>query len=321
MLLARRAGLDGGGVSFCSHALSDQDLNACVQFGAHFVADSPDQIRRYRRLEPEAPIGIRVNVGITAGFHSHVEAGRPSSRFGFPLDQALSQIADSKNIEGLHCHIGSDVASANDHLAAMDVLLHLATQSREIRYLNLGGGYRIPFFSSEEPYEIENLAEGILARLNAFDRDTSRRLEVRLEPGNFLVRDSGFLICTVLEVRQIDGMQILITDANVGSLPGALLYGSAHPVVALGNRSSKCEPSMIVGNLMQPGDVLRSSVRLPAMQAGKLLSFGLCGAYCAVRASTFNGRPLPAEGLLDCERLVRVRSAGSPEALLSAFDP
>lgn len=322
LALAAAVGADAASVSFCTHALSDADIAECAHQGAHVVVDSEDQLRRYRQ-RISTPAGLRINVEVAAGFHPHVKAAVPSSRFGLKPREALRVAADRSNgIVGLHCHIGSDVASPSEHLLALDRLLAAAAQLPEIAYVNLGGGYRLPFTDNDEPYDLQLLGDAARNRLDEFAAAHGRQLELRLEPGNYLVRDAGYLLVTVLEVRSDNGHRTVITDGSVNAVPGTLLYGTQHPVRVLDapseGRSASVAPATVVGCLMQPGDILAESAYLPDVTRGDTLVFGLLGAYSSVRCSTFNGRPLPVEVVIGPARTTTVvRHRQSPTELLS----
>ena len=282
--------------SFCTHSLDEVDLRAVIDADVHVVADSVAQVERYRSVRPRQALGLRVNVGVASGFHSHVRAAAAGERFGVPMEDVGSVMASSGSpaIVGFHCHIGSDVHDVNDHLLALDRLLHLAEEWTSIDYVNLGGGLAT-LFVDDESYDLEALGVGIADRMEGFRAKTGRLLELRIEPGGFLSRESGLLLVTVNEVRVVDERQVVLTDGSINVVPGALLYDAVHPVVAVGRDEDVSLPSTVVGNLMQPGDVLRRSCLLPSLRPGDVLAFGLTGAYCLVRGSTFNGRPLPAE--------------------------
>jgi len=330
LALLARLGVPSDQVTFCTHSLSDEDLCACVGQGVHVVADSREQVARYVNRSPQPlALGLRINVGVRAGFHPHVQAGATGSRFGVGPDVAAALLADppaGARFVGLHCHVGSDVDDAEAHLQALDRLLELAERAASVGYVNLGGGIGIPFKETDNRYDVATLAEGAAKRLASFADRTGRSLELRLEPGSFLTREGGLLVGSVVEVRREGMTQLVITDTSVNHLAGALLYGTAHPMAVVTDGRVQAEagegsmPSVVVGNLMQPGDVLRREVRLPPLRAKDLVVFGLCGAYTGVRASTFNGRPRPAEvAVLDGHARLTRRRRG-PSELVGDYD-
>ncbi len=293
--LLERLGLLDERASFCTHSLDSVDLDAVVDSGVHVVADSGSQLERYRAAGVPGPFGLRVNVGVDAGFHPHVQAGAEGSRFGIDHGEIVDLCADLREtVTGLHCHIGSDVEQPEHHLLALDRLLALAEEIPAVDYVNLGGGLPVPF-TDDDQYDLDQLGRGVAQRLEAFQRSTGRSLEFRIEPGGYLSRRSGVLLVSVNEVRRVDGRQVVLTNGNINTLPGALLYDAVHPILVLGGESDGHERSTVVGNLMQPGDIMRRDVILPEVRPGDVLAFGLVGAYCLVRGTTFNGRPLPAE--------------------------
>jgi diaminopimelate decarboxylase len=273
-------------------------------------------------------MGLRVNTGVVAGFHPHVRTGVAGRHFGVPLAEAVAvaraAAAAGATIEGLHCHLGSDILDPGAHLEAAEILLDLSCRLDSIRWVNLGGGYGTPFTEDGDDYDLARLFDG-LDELRSCNGD---RVDFRFEPGAHICRDAGWLVARVTTSAVGDGIQHLECDASVNHLAGALLYGTQHPLTLVDDdhpAGVDCPTAagietIVTGNLMQPGDVLAAGSAMPLVRPGALLAFGMAGAYTSVRSTTFNGRPLPAEVWLaeDGTELIR-RRLGAAELYAATY--
>jgi diaminopimelate decarboxylase len=316
---ARQAGFSRSALSFCSKSPAAEDIQAALACGT-VVAGSGRQVYRWTDAGRQQ-LGLRINTGISAGFHEHVRTAPTGDLFGVPLDEAASLVGSLRRrgaeVIGLHSHLGSDILETGPHLEAANRLLELSNVLGDIEWINIGGGYGVPF-DHGEPYDLDGLGRGLRDLADTAGAD----IRFRCEPGTHIAREAGWLVVSVVSVDERDGVQRVECDSSVNHLPGALLYGTQHPVRELGDErdelaGGEVRPTLITGNLMQPGDILAISASLPRLRAGSMLAFGLAGAYTSVRACTFNGRPLPAEVWLDEEGSVLVRRRRTPAELHS----
>lgn len=313
------ANVPSSSISFLAHGPSHEELQNAVAQGVHVVAGSLAQIEHLAALGAGS-IGLRINPGIEAGYHAHVRSGGAKSHFGVSNAQIAEAHAicevHGMRIVGLHAHVGSDILDVDVHLNLLRKQLDYAERLDAIEYLNLGGGWGVPFVDAEDPYPLARFGREADKMLNAHFEKHGRRLELRVEPGTYLVREAGFYVVRVNEVALRDGRQVVSVDGNTNQLIATLLYGAQHPVVAVCKEDAPAIPSRIVGNLMQAGDVLTEHAVLPPLQVGDKLVYGLAGAYCSSRGSRFNQRELPSEHALLDRRLFLTRSSESSQELL-----
>ena len=142
---------------------------------------------------------------------------------------------------------------------------------------------------------------------------------VVIEPGRWLVAPAGVLLTRVIAVKQAGERRWAIVDAAMNDLLRPALYDAWHaidPVAAPAPGGATVETD-IAGPVCESGDVLGRGRRLPPLAAGDLLAVRDVGAYGAVMASTYNGRPLPAEVMVRGDALAPVRPRQDHEALLA----
>ncbi len=304
IIAAERARIPASNITFCTRHPNREDLEHAGVAGT-VVAGTLRQLELWRAVGRRT-LGLRVNTGIAAGFHRHVQTGAvdATGRFGVPIADAADVVRRARRsglvLNGLHTHLGSDILRLEPYQEALDRLLELASAVGAVEWINLGGGYGIAFDDAPD-FDIAAFGQSVSAR------NAGTGIELRAEPGASIARGAGWLVTSVVDVSSRAGVQEVTCDTSVNHLPGALLYGTQHPVTAFDAEGGPIGvvdegvPTAIAGVLMQPGDLLGENSQLPPLRAGALLAFGLAGAYTSVRATTFNGRPLPAEAWLGAD--------------------
>ena len=145
-----------------------------------------------------------------------------------------------------------------------------------------------------------------------------RPTRLAIEPGRALVARAGWLVASVLHVRDRGGRQVVI-DAGMTELIRPALYGARHPIVALtslgrpigaGRRRRRSNPTRVEGPICESTDALGMH-DLPPLRRGDLVAISDAGAYAASLASTYNGRPRAPQVFLEMDgHLRRARRAG-----------
>ena len=178
--------------------------------------------------------------------------------------------------------------------------------------LNLGGGLGVRY-RDETPPDVE--AYGALVER------VRQRLGVTLviEPGRWLVAPAGVLLTRVVTVKQAGARCWAIVDAAMNDLMRPALYDAWHAIdpVAEPRRATVTVETDVAGPVCESGDVLGRGRQLPPLAAGDLLAVRDVGAYGSVMASTYNGRPLPAEVMVRGDAIACIRPRQDHEALLA----
>ena len=292
---------------------------------AQFNVESPaelallDEVARARGAP--APVALRVNPDVDAGSHDKISTGRRGDKFGIDAREApalYARAAAMGGIEpvGLAMHIGSQIDRLAPFEAACERIVALAARLRAdglpVARVDLGGGLGVRYRDETPPDAAAYgaLAERVRDRLG---------VDVLLEPGRWLVAPAGLLLTRVLVVKRAGGRTVAIVDAAMNDLLRPALYGAWHaiePVVAPPPGQVPVETD-IAGPVCESGDVLGRARRLPPLAAGDLLAVRDTGAYGAVMASTYNGRPLPAEVMVRGDTVAAIRPRQDEAALLA----
>ena len=314
------AALDAGcapaHISFAGPGKREGELRQAVAAGALLHIESFREVELLARLSAEMQLPARVAVRVNPDFElrgAGMRMGGGAQVFGVDLEQVpalLARIAQAGlQFEGFHVYAGSQVLKA-ELLAdlierSLDMLLTLqAVLPGPVRQVNLGGGWGIPYFPSEQPLDLAPVRDALLAaqqRLHA--QWPQARLVVEL--GRFLVGEAGIYVARVLERKVSRGEVFLVTDGGLHHhLAATGNFGQVlrrnYPV-ALGNRlaGSEVEQVSVVGPLCTPLDVLAHKVTLPTASEGDLIVIFQSGAYGATASpQAFLGHPPCVEMLV-----------------------
>jgi diaminopimelate decarboxylase len=268
-----------------------------------------------------AALALRVNPDVDAGTHEKISTGRKSDKFGIPYAQAEAFYDRAAALPGLEVvgvalHIGSQLTRLEPFEAAFErialLVERLRARGHRISRLDLGGGLGIRY-SDETPPSVAAYG-ALLARLE-------RRLGLALtvEPGRWLVGPAGLLLTRVIYRKEAGARSFLIVDAAMNDLIRPTLYGAHHRVLPVRPPvpDAPIETVDVVGPVCESGDFLALGRDLPRLEAGDLMALLDAGAYGAVMASAYNGRPPAPEVLLKDGRHAVIRPRPGYEALLA----
>ncbi len=255
-----------------------------------------------RRLNRETRVSLRLNPGVKADTHHYITTGAMFNKFGLDFSAAKNILfARSKysnlQIIGLHLHIGSQITEAKPYLKAISKTINFIKKinhrSVNIEYLNIGGGLGI-VYKEERPQTAQEFARAILPLLKPL------RQKIILEPGRFIVGNSGILVAKVLYVKEAPVKKFVIVDAGMNDLIRPSLYNAYHEILPLAksqNKKSKVKNQKfdVVGPICESGDFLAKDRIMPLLKSGDMLAVMGAGAYGFSMSSNYNSRPKLAE--------------------------
>ena len=227
------------------------------------------------------------------------------------MDLPVEQI----NLRGFHIFAGSQNLNADAIISAQQQTFALAEQLVEltkkitkvkIDYLNIGGGFGVPYFAKEQALDVRVIADNLQALVKQYDTLVSG-LELIIELGRYLVAEAGIYVCKVVDKKVSRGTNYLVCDgglhhhlANSGNF-GQVIRKN-YPVV-IGNKLNKSEQKLeqvnIVGPLCTPLDILADKMMLPKASLGDYVVVFQSGAYGASASpKDFLSQPQVSEILL-----------------------
>lgn len=262
--------------------------------GAEVVLDGPHLFAAAPETFRGAAVGLRVDPGRGLGHHEKVRTAGAQAKFGTPVAEmeafAAAAEAAGARVVGLHAHVGSGVLDPTAWARTGAVLAALAPRFPQLAWIDLGGGLGVPQRPGDAPLDLAAL-EAALAGLAV----TLPGIELRLEPGRYLVSEAGVLLAPVTQVRRRGGLVFVGLATGMNSLLRPALYGAWHPIHNLTRLDEPPTRSVhVVGPLCESSDVLGRDRLLPPTEPGDVLLIDNAGAYGAVMASRYNLRE-PAE--------------------------
>ena len=229
-----------------------------------------------------ASIGLRVNPGHSFLDDHRYDPCRPHTKLGVPLDD-LAASADriAPLIDGLHIHSNCDSTNLGELLETVQVLdSRIGHVLSQVKWVNLGGGYLF-----DEGANLDPLREAA-----SLIRDR-RGAEVIIEPGAAFVRDSGYIVASVLDLFTSDGKEVAVLDTTVNHMPEVFEYQYRPDV--LGHNDAGAHQYVLAGMSCLAGDIFGDYRFDAPLDIGSRIIFSNAGAYTIVKANTFNGIPLP----------------------------
>ena len=311
-------------IIFTSTSVTDEEMKFAISKKVLVNCDSLSQLERYGKLNPNSKVCFRVNPDVGAGHHGHVITGGPESKFGVWVDDVAKafDIAAKYHLKivGIHEHIGSGILETGKFLAAMNVLLSIVSRNKDklkdLEFVDFGGGIGVPYRPDQKPINFNEFGTAVSNLFTDFCKSFGKKLTLAIEPGRFLVAESGILLCTVNTLKQTPSHKFVGVDTGFNHLIRPMAYGSYHPIIVVDNCNSNAKEKVAVcGNICESGDVFTRDEagivdrELPPVKEGDVLAILVAGAYGFSMASTYNTRPRPAEVLVSGKgaKLIRKR--------------
>ncbi|MBI3208067.1 MAG: diaminopimelate decarboxylase [Candidatus Solibacter usitatus] len=313
-----RAGGAADKVVFAGVGKTAEEVEYALEHGIHsFSCESEAELSLIdalaSRLGTKARVSLRVNPDVDAVTHPKISTGLREHKFGIDIQAAEEIYARARwhshiQMEGVSCHIGSQLLRAGPLLAALDRVLALVDRLREkgipIQELDLGGGLGIPYRPTDEAPSIEDYVAQVKNRV------AGRNLTLLMEPGRSLVGEAGVLLSRVLYRKTNAGKEFVILDAAMNDLIRPSLYEAHHEILPVKRDPSRgTVKADVVGPVCETGDYLARDRELANVLPGDLVAISTAGAYGFVMSSNYNARPRAAEVMVagDGWRIVRQR--------------
>jgi diaminopimelate decarboxylase len=299
---------------FSGVAKTAREIKRALEVGVRcFNVESASELDRIesvaQSLNTQAPISIRVNPNVDAKTHPYISTGLKENKFGVDIDDAINLYQQANNseylnVQGLDCHIGSQLTEVSPFLDALDKVLELVDQLNQqditITHLDLGGGVGIKY-DDEQTIDIKSYIEAMIAKVG--------NIEIILEPGRAIVGNSGVFITKVEFLKQNSEHSFAIIDGAMNDLLRPSFYNAYHQVLPVDENANGIQASWdLVGPICETGDFLAKGRELSLSQ-GDYLALMSAGAYGFTMSSNYNSRPRVAEVMVSGNQhnLVRER--------------
>ena len=298
---------------FHGNSKTDRDIAfAMDQRVGWFVCDNADELQAIEKLAAQRGIRqkllLRLSPGIDPHTHEKINTGKVDSKFGAAIEtgqaEALIQLALSKkniDLQGYHCHIGSQIFDHAPFCDAAVMMLEFTAQIRDRHgfsapMVNLGGGMGVPYVEADPTIDYEKNLRSIGQLID----ETCARLNLNppailMEPGRSIVADAGITLYRVTSTKQIPGFKNYVAvDGGMTDNPRYTLYQAAYTVLPADRMNDPKElVCTVAGCCCESGDILQEQVCLPKADRGDLLAVLTTGAYNYSMASNYNRVPRP----------------------------
>lgn len=304
-------------ISFAGPGKTDAELRQAIAAGVAIELESEGEARRIVALGEGLGIRPQVAVRINPDFQikgSGMRLGGGPQQFGVDAERVPSLLGllsgAGVDLHGFHIFAGSQNLNAEILSEAQRKTVDLALRIAEeagvaIGYLNIGGGFGIPYFEGDRPLDLAAVGDSLERLMEERVRPGLPDARVVVELGRYIVGECGVYVTRVVDRKESRGRTFLIVDGGLHhQLAASGNFGQVirrdYPV-AIGNRADgdPSETVTVVGCLCTPLDLLADQASLPAAEVGDLVVIFQAGAYGLTASPTaFLGHPAPAEILV-----------------------
>lgn len=319
-------------IVFTADLLDRNALKRVVELNIPVNCGSPQMLEQLGQAHRGHPVWLRINPGFGHGHSRKTNTGGEQSKHGIwfeELPDALN-IIDQYGLQlvGLHMHIGSGVDY--DHLQSVcdAMITQVKTANRDLQAISIGGGLSIPYRGDEAVVDTNHYFQIWDKARKEIEAHLGHKISMEIEPGRFLVAQSGILISELRAQKQVGSNFFALVDAGFNDLARPAMYGSFHRISAHAAdgtpRTTALKPTVVAGPLCESGDVFTqedggvvTTQDLPACEIGDLFVFHDTGAYGASMSSNYNSRPLIPEVLVDGDKITQIRRRQTIQELIA----
>ena len=308
-----KAGFPMEKVFFHGNNKTPDEIELALNCGVgHIVVDNKYELELLNRIANEKNVNqrilFRIKPGIDAHTHDFVKTGQIDSKFGVALENGeayeihkLALSMSNIQIDGVHCHIGSQIFDVEPFCEAAKVMIGFIADLYDklgikVKILNLGGGFGIKYTATDDPIAPSEY----IHKVTNVVKELAQEKEIDLpflvfEPGRSIVASAGITLYTVGCVKEIENVRTYVSiDGGMCDNPRYILYGSKYTAVLANNASAEpVAPITIAGKCCESGDLIQEHVMMPQIHVGDTLAVLATGAYNYSMSSNYNRIPRP----------------------------
>jgi len=316
-------------VSFAGPGKTDKELSSAISESIGSInVESLNELKRIEKIADR--LGKRVNVSIRINPMQEykkflITTGGKSSQFGIDEEKyrdffSCLQGMNHCNYVGIHVFSGSQCLDEETLIENIAYILQIAKKvfndtSIELKIINFGGGFGIPYYESEKEIDIDYVCSNITRQFKKFKQETglSRCIGI-LELGRYLIAEAGAYIARVIDLKESRKKKICVLSGGMNHNSLATIKfgrprGENLKILNLSNTDSSVkEQVMLVGPLCTSLDVIGESVEINKPAIGHYIAILNSGAYSYTASPLlFLSHDTPAELLLDedCVKVIR----------------
>lgn len=311
--IALKTGFSPQEINFTPSGVGFDEIMEAVALGVSLNLDNLSSLEKFgKKYGSNYPCGLRLNPNIMAGGNIKISTGHSHSKFGISIAQIndIRKLMDQYkiNISGLHIHTGSEITEVDVFMKMADILFGLANDFPALKFLDFGGGFKVAYKKGDKVTDIRELGSKLTAAFDKFYKTSGKKLELWVEPGKFLVSESGYLLVTTNVVKPTPTVTFVGVNSGLNHLIRPMMYDAYHNIINVSNPAGAQKTYTVVGNICET-DTLGTDREINEVREGDLLVLENAGAYGYMMASNYNSRLRPAEVLIidGKARLIRKR--------------
>jgi diaminopimelate decarboxylase len=315
-----KAGFVPRDILYTPNCVSIEEIEEAVELGVRINIDNIAILEEFgHQYGAEVPVCIRINPHVLAGGNHKISTGHIDSKFGISIYQLphVHRIVETNRmkVEGIHMHTGSDILDVEVFLRATEIMFETAGQFRELDYIDLGSGFKVPYRADDVSTDVVELGKHLSDRFNSFCSEYGKELTLIFEPGKFLVSEAGYFVARVNVIKQTTSTVFAGLDTGMNHFIRPMFYDVYHEIINVSKPGGKTRIYTVVGYICET-DTFGWNRKLSEASAGDYLLFKNAGAYCYAMASNYNSRFRPAEVLIHNGKDYLIRKRETMEDLL-----
>nr|WP_214447251.1 diaminopimelate decarboxylase [Flavihumibacter rivuli] len=297
--LGLRAGFTPDRILFTPNCVDFAEIDEGKQLGVNLNIDNISILEQFgTKYGGSYPICIRFNPHIMGGGNYKISTGHIDSKFGISIHQMrhIERIVKTLgiNVAGIHMHTGSDIKDVNVFLQGLEVMFELATHFPNLKFIDLGSGFKVPYQEGDVQTDIQLLGKKVTEAFREYAKETGKEIQVWFEPGKFLVSESGYFIVKANVIKQTTATVFVGVNSGFNHLIRPMFYDAYHRIKNISNPNGSERIYTVVGNICET-DTFAWDRTLNEVREGDFLVFYNAGAYGFEMSSNFNSRLKPAE--------------------------
>lgn len=326
LFIANKTGFKKSATMYTGNYESPEDLDFALKYAGLINLDDISSFYRLKDIYLPEIISFRINPGIGKGGFEGITTGGVDAKFGIPYEKALSAYEEAFKCGikrfGIHMMTGSNNLEPFYFAEITDKLMRIAggifsSLGTTPEYIDIGGGFGIPYADDEVPIDIEKTAEIVCERFIAnCSRFNFGEPVLRLEPGRYITGNAGVLVTKVTgkkeSYRNYTGV-----DAGMNTLIRPALYNAFHRIETPFIKNPALIKTDVCGRICENSDIFCRNILLPSLQEGDIAVFRDAGAYGFTMSSNYNGRPRPGEIVIDSGKITFLRKKENLEKMVS----
>ena len=314
--VALDAGTDPREISFAGPGKREAELRQAAAAGILINIESFREVELLGAISKELSLPARVAVRVNPDFElkgSGMKMGGGPKQFGVDAEQVPELLAligkNGLDFEGFHLFAGSQNLKAESICEAQqksyELALKLAAQAPSpVRFLNLGGGFGIPYFPGEQVLDLAPIGDNLRMLAKRAEQDFPQASLV-IELGRYLVGEAGIYVTRVIDRKVSRGQVFLVVDGGLnhhlsasGNF-GQVIRKNYPAAVGTQMNAEQTEVASVVGPLCTPLDILADKMLMPMANPNDLIVIFQSGAYGASASpQAFLGHPAVVEVLV-----------------------